>query len=72
MATRVNLPEIIGGSYGTFWKSRQRYVVVKGSRASKKSKTTALWIITNMLKMPLANTVVIRNTYASLKDSCYS
>lgn len=72
MATRVNIAKIVGSSYGTFWKSRKRYVCVKGSRASKKSKTTALWIIYNMLKMPLANTVVIRNTYASLKDSCYS
>ena len=25
-----------------------------------------------MLQMPLANTVVVRNTYASLKDSCFS
>ena len=70
--TKVNIAKVVGGSYGTFWRSQQRYVVCKGSRASKKSKTTALWIIYNMLKMPLANTVVIRNTYASLKDSCYS
>ena len=70
--TKVNIAKVVGGSYKTFWNSKQRYVVCKGSRASKKSKTTALWIIYNMLKMPLANTVVIRNTYASLKDSCYS
>ena len=69
---KVNIAKVVGGSYKTFWQSRKRYVVCKGSRASKKSKTTALWIIYNMLKMPLANTVVIRNTYASLKDSCYS
>lgn len=69
---RVNIAKVVGGSYKTFWQSKKRYVVCKGSRASKKSKTTALWIIYNMLKMPLANVVVIRNTYASLKDSCYS
>ena len=69
---RVNIAKVVGGSYKTFWNSKQRYVVCKGSRASKKSKTTALWIIYNMLKYPLANTVVIRNTYASLKDSCFS
>lgn len=70
--TRVNIAKVVGGSYKTFWQSKKRYVVCKGSRASKKSKTTALWIIYKMLQMPLANTVVIRNTYASLKDSCYS
>ena len=69
---RVNIAKVVGGSYKTFWNSKCRYVVCKGSRASKKSKTTALWIIYNMLKMPLANTVVIRNTYASLKDSCFA
>lgn len=68
----VNIAKVVGGSYKEFWFSRKRYVVVKGSRASKKSKTTALWIIYNMLKMPKANTLVVRNTYASLKDSCYA
>lgn len=69
---KVNIAKVVGGSYKKFWNSRNRYVVVKGSRASKKSKTTALWIIFNMLKMPKANTLVVRNTYASLKDSCYA
>lgn len=71
MAT-VNIAKVVGGSYKEFWNSRKRYVVCKGSRASKKSKTTALWIIYNMLKMPKANTLVVRNTYASLKDSCFA
>ena len=46
--------------------------VVKGSRASKKSKTTALWIITNMMKYPDANTLVIRKVFRTLKDSCFT
>lgn len=71
MAT-VNIAKVVGGSYKNFWNSRKRYVVVKGSRASKKSKTTALWIIYNLLKMPKANVLVVRNTYASLKDSCFA
>lgn len=44
----------------------------KGSRASKKSKTTALWYIVNMMKYPGANTLVIRKTYRTLKDSCFT
>lgn len=68
----INLPEIVGGSYGTFWRFKGRYAVCKGSRASKKSKTTALWHIYNMMKYPEANTLVVRKTERTLKDSCYA
>lgn len=39
----VKLAEVVGKGYKRMWDSRATYVVVKGSRASKKSKTTALW-----------------------------
>ena len=35
----VSLPEVVGKGYKTFWNFKGRYRVVKGSRASKKSKT---------------------------------
>lgn len=69
---RISLPEVVGKGYGTFWRFRGRYRVCKGSRASKKSKTTALNIITKMMEYPQANTLVIRKTYRTLKDSCYT
>lgn len=69
---RINLPEVVGKGYGTFWRFKGRYRVVKGSRASKKSKTTALWYIVNMMKYPQANTLVIRKTFRTLKDSCFT
>ena len=50
---KINLPQIIGKGYKSFWNFKGRYKVVKGSRASKKSKTTALWIIYNMMKYNL-------------------
>lgn len=68
----LNLPDIVGKGYGTFWNWKGRYRAVKGSRASKKSKTTALWFITNMMKYPDANTLVVRKTYRTLKDSCFT
>lgn len=68
----VKLPEIVGKGYGSFWRWKGRYRVCKGSRASKKSKTTALWYITNMIKYPDANTLVVRKTYRTLKDSCFT
>ena len=45
---RVDIPKLVGKGYGEFWKFKGRYRVVKGSRASKKSKTTALWVIASM------------------------
>ena len=69
---KIRLPEVIGKGYGTFWRYKGRYRVCKGSRASKKSKTTALWIITSMMEHPQANTLVVRKTFRTLKDSCFT
>lgn len=68
----VSLQKIVGKGYATFWNSKKRYVVVKGSRASKKSKTTALWHIVKLIEYPLANVLVVRKTERTLRDSCYS
>lgn len=70
--TVVNLPELVGGGYGAFWRFKGRYCVVKGSRGSKKSKTTALWHIVKMMQYPEANTLVVRRTERTLKDSCFA
>ena len=67
----VYLPDIIGKGYGEFFRFKGRYLVVKGSRASKKSKTSAIKIIYNMMKYKGANTLVVRKTYRTLKDSCF-
>lgn len=68
----IHLPEVIGKGYGAFWRFRGRYRVVKGSRASKKSKTTALNLITRMMQYPQANTLVVRKVFRTLKDSCFT
>lgn len=68
----MHLPEVVGRGYKTFWNFKGRYRVCKGSRASKKSKTTALWYITNMMDYPGSNTLVIRKVYRTLKDSCFT
>lgn len=68
----IKLPELVGKGYKSYWKFRGRYDVCKGSRASKKSKTTALRIIYNMMKYDQSNTLVVRKTYRTLKDSCFT
>ncbi len=71
-AKQVSLPEIVGKGYGSFWNFKGRFRVVKGSRASKKSKTTALNIIVRMMQYPQANTLVVRKVFRTLKDSCFT
>lgn len=69
---KVKLPELVGKGYKDFWNFKGRYRVCKGSRASKKSKTTALFFIYSMMKYPGANLLVIRKVYRTLKDSCFT
>ena len=69
---RVNIAKLVGGGYGAFWRFKGRNRVCKGSRASKKSKTTALWYIYHMMKLPGANLLVIRKTERTLKTSCFT
>lgn len=68
----VSLKKAVGKKYNRFWNFKGRYRVVKGSRASKKSKTTALWYIANIMKYPTANLLVIRKTFRTLKGSCFT
>lgn len=69
---KMYLPDIVGKGYADFWHFKGRYRVVKGSRASKKSKTAALWFIYNIMKLPGSNLLVIRKTGRTLKDSCFT
>ena len=68
----LSLQEVVGGGYAEFWNTKKTYVVCKGSRASKKSKTTALWHIHNIMKYPLANALVVRKTERTLRNSCFA
>lgn len=72
MISKINISKKIGKGYGKFWRFKNRYRVVKGGRGSKKSVTTAQWIIYNMMKYPLANTLVVRRVFNTHKDSTYA
>ena len=69
---RVWLPDIVGKGYGTFWNFKGRYRVCKGSRASKKSTTTALNFITRMMQYPESNLLVVRKIGRTIHDSCFN
>ena len=68
----INLPDLVGKGYKSFWHFKGRYRAVKGSRRSKKSKTMALWSIYNIMKYADSNMLVVRKTYRTLKDSCFT
>ena len=69
---RIRLPELVGKGYRDFWNFKGRYRVCKGSRASKKSRTAALFFIHAIMKYPGANLLVVRKVFRTIKDSCFS
>ena len=69
---KISLPNIIGKGYKDYWNFKGRYRVCKGSRASKKSKTTALNFIYRIMKYPQSNLLVVRKVFRTLKDSAYT
>jgi phage terminase large subunit len=71
---KIPLSEFVGQGYDEFGKFKGRYRVCKGSRASKKSKTAALWFISQMSKEQYsgANLLVVRKVFRTLKDSCFT
>lgn len=71
---QLSLRSIVGGGYDEFWKCTKRYRVVKGSRGSKKSTTTALWYIFMMMKYWFnyglkPNVLVVRRYFNTNWDS---
>ena len=72
LKTKIYLPDVVGKGYGSFWHYKGRYRVVKGSRASKKSKTTALWLIWALMKYPESNALCVRRYSTTLRDSVFS
>lgn len=67
-----SLYNITGKGYNQFWHSKNFYRVVKGSRGSKKSNTTALNFIVRLLKYPWANLLVVRRYSNTNKQSTYT
>ena len=70
--SKIYLPDKIGRGYGTMWRSKCRYIAIKGSRRSKKSKTQAQKLIYQIVKYPQANGLVVRRYYNTLRDSCFA
>lgn len=69
---KYSIQSILGEGYNDFYRCRTRYRVVKGSRASKKSKNTALSFMLNLTQYPEANLLVVRKTFRSLENSCFT
>lgn len=68
----IKLDEIIGGGYNKFFNNKNFYRVVKGSRGSKKSKTTALNFIFRIMQYSWSNLLVVRRFSNTNKQSTYT
>ena len=69
---KIYLPDKIGKGYGEVWRSKCRYIAIKGSRRSKKSKTVAQKTIYQIAKYPLSHALVVRRYLNTLHDSCFT
>ncbi len=67
---RLKMIDLIGAQYKAIMESRKRYLVVKGSRASKKSKNIAIRWILLLYEFEKANLLVVRKYSSLLKQSC--
>lgn len=72
MSNVIDLQSKIGGGYNEFWNNKNFYRVIKGSRGSKKSKTTALNYIYRIIKYDWANLLVVRRFSNTNKQSTYT
>jgi len=70
--TKVKISEVIGKGYNKFWNSKHFYRVVKGSRGSKKSVTTAINLIYRLMRYDWANILVVRRYSYTNKQSTYT
>ena len=68
----ISLQDIVGKGYVDFWNTQCRYRVCKGSRGSKKSKTTALNMIHRLYEYPESNGLCVRRYSNTLRDSVFS
>lgn len=68
----ISIKQQIGKGYNRFWNNKQFYRVVKGSRGSKKSKTTALNFIHRIMKYEWANLLVVRRYSNTNRQSTYT
>lgn len=69
---KLSLQDTVGKGYADFWKTKKRYRVCKGSRGSKKSKTTALNMILRLYEFPESNGLCVRRYSNTLRDSVFS
>ena len=68
----ISLQAAIGKGYADYWNTKKRYRVCKGSRGSKKSKTTAINMIERLYEYPESNGLCVRRYSNTLRDSVFS
>jgi phage terminase large subunit len=68
----IKLSKKVGKHYNDWWNSKKRYTVCKGGRGSKKSVTTALWLIHNIMKLEGSNALVVRRYGNTHRDSTFA
>lgn len=66
------LSSIVGKGYDQMFAHHGRYICIKGSRASKKSKNTAIYVVLKLMRESRGGALCIRKTAETLRDSCFA
>jgi len=69
---KKSVKKIVGKGYNKFWHFKGRYNILKGGRASKKSKTVALRWIKLITQYPNGNLLVVRQVDRTNRDSTFA
>lgn len=69
---KINLNTLVSPAYYPLFRSRDRYLVYKGSRGSGKSYAAAVKVIIDMLTNDYVNWLVIRQFFGTQKDSTFA
>jgi phage terminase large subunit len=72
MMADLSIQKLIGKGYNAFWHDKHFYRVIKGSRGSKKSMTTAINFIYRIMRYSWSNLLVIRRFSNTNHDSTYT
>lgn len=68
---QVSIKSLFSRVYDNAWRSKKRFVLLRGSRASGKSWFMGYKLILQMVSKPQSNIIVLRNVYDSNRNSTH-
>lgn len=71
-AKPVSLKRAVGKGYGDVLACKKPYMIIRGGKGSKKTRTIALMLIARIMEYDYSNALVVRKSYNSLRDTVFT